>query len=102
MRAADFVVRSGEALLSVWESSPGVQRHFASCCGSPIYKRQPATPEVLGFRLGTLDSDPGRKAELHFMVGSRAPWVEIRDALAQDPGGVPFGERDPAPAPGEG
>jgi hypothetical protein len=94
VRAADFTILGGEELLSAWESSPGVQRYFASCCGSPIYKRQQATPEILGFRLGTLDGDPGRKAGLHFMAGSRAPWVEIRDALPQDPGGVPFGERD--------
>jgi hypothetical protein len=94
MRAADFRVVSGEPLLSSWESSPGVERFFASCCGSPIYKRQQATPEVLGLRLGTLDTDPRRKADVHFMVGSKAPWVEIHDSLPQQGGGVPFGERD--------
>lgn len=70
---------------------PGVHRFFASCCGSPIYKRQQATPALLGLRLGTLDTDPFRKAELHFMVGSK---VELHDSLRQSPGGVPFGERD--------
>lgn len=94
VRAGDFRVLSGEPLLSSWESSAGVHRFFASCCGSPIYKRQQATPDLLGFRLGTLDSDPSRKAEVHFMVGSKAPWVEIRDSLRQEAAGVPFGERD--------
>jgi hypothetical protein len=94
VRAADFFVLSGEQLLSNWESSPGVHRFFASCCGSPIYKRQQATPAFFGFRLGTLDTDPSRKAELHFMVGSKAPWVELHEPLRQEPGGVPFGERD--------
>lgn len=94
IKSADLVVRSGEQLLSRWESSPGVQRFFASCCGSPIYKRQQAMPDLLGFRLGTLDTDPARKAEIHFMVGSQAPWVEIHDSLPQTAGGVPFGERD--------
>ena len=94
VRADDLVVVAGEELLSHWESSPGVQRFFAGCCGSPIYKRSEAEPRVLGFRLGTLDSDPGRKADMHFMVGSRAPWVEIEDSLPQEPGGVAFGERD--------
>lgn len=94
VRASDFCVVAGVRLLSSWESSPGVRRFFASCCGSPIYKVQQAAPEFLGLRLGTLDTDPGRKAEIHFMVGSKAPWVEVHDSLPQETGGVPFGERD--------
>ena len=94
MRATDFFVVCGAQLLSSWESSPGVRRFFASCCGSPIYKLQQAAPEFLGLRLGTLDTDPSRKAEIHFMVGSKAPWVEVHDSLPQEAGGVPFGERD--------
>jgi hypothetical protein len=94
VKAGDFVLCSGDDLLSSWESSPGVRRFFAACCGSPIYKRQDTAPGILGFRLGTLDTDPLRTAELHFMVGSKAPWVEIHDSLPQEPGGVPFGERD--------
>jgi hypothetical protein len=94
VNAAEFFVVSGKELLSSWESSPGVHRFFAGCCGSPIYKRNDAAPEVLGFRLGTLDSDPSRTAEVHFMVTSKAPWVEINDGLSQEAGGVPFGERD--------
>ena len=92
--AAAFCVVSGKDLLSSWESSPGVHRFFASCCGSPIYKRHDGAPDILGFRLGTLDSDPSKTAEVHFMVTSKAPWVEIKDDLPQEPGGVPFGERN--------
>ena len=94
VNASDLSLVAGEELLSSWESSPGVHRFFAGCCGSPIYKRNDAAAAVLGFRLGTLDTDPLKKAELHFMVGSKVPWVEIDDSLPQDPGGVPFGERD--------
>jgi hypothetical protein len=94
VKAADLVLLSGEELLSSWESSPGIHRFFASCCGSPIYKRHDNAPEILGFRLGTLDTDPLRKVDLHFMVGSKAPWVEIQDSLPQEPDGVPFGGRD--------
>jgi hypothetical protein len=94
VKAAEFFILTGEQLLASWESSPGVHRFFASCCGSPIYKRQQVAPEVLGFRLGTLDTDPSRKAEIHFMVGSKAPWVEICDSLPREAGGVRFGERD--------
>jgi len=94
VRAADLFFLSGEELLSRWESSPGVQRHFASCCGSPIFKRQQATPDYLGFRLGTLDTDPSRRAEVPLLVGWKAPWVENPGSLRQEPGGVPFGDRD--------
>jgi hypothetical protein len=94
VKAAELAVVSGKELLSSWESSPGVFRYFASCCGSPIYKRSDATPELLGLRLGTLDSDPERTAQVHFSVTSKAPWLEIADSLPQEPGGMPFGERD--------
>ena len=94
MKPSEFLIVSGEDLLSSWESSPGVHRFFASCCGSPLYKRDDAAPEALGFRLGTLDSDPSRRADVHFMVGSKAPWVEIKDGLPQEASGVPFGVRD--------
>ena len=94
VRASDFSIVSGEERLSSWQSSPGVHRFFASCCGSPIYKRDDARPDFLGFRLGTLDDDPSCKVGMHFMVGSKAPWVEIHDDLPQSAGGVPFGERD--------
>ena len=92
--AKDLVFTAGEELLSSWESSAGVRRYFASCCGSPIYKRSENAPAVLGFRLGTLDDDPKRTADVHFMVDSKAPWVEIADRLPQESGGPPFGERD--------
>ena len=94
VKADDFSLLAGDGLLSSWESSPGVHRFFASCCGSPIYKRDDAAPQFLGFRLGTLDTDPQRSVEVHFMVGSKVPWVEIQDSLPQKTGGVPFGERD--------
>ncbi len=94
MKASEFLIVSGKELLSIWESSPGFHRFFASCCGSPIYKRNDAAPAVLGFRLGTLDTDPSRVGEVHYMVGSKVPWVEIKDDLPQEPGGPPFGARD--------
>lgn len=93
--ANDLVFSEGERLLSYWESSPGVRRYFASCCGSPIYKRDDAAPEFLGFRLGTLDVDPAVAVQVHYMVESKAPWVKIEDSLEQRVGGgPPFGRRD--------
>lgn len=93
LRTDAFRVVEGEELLKSWESSPGIHRFFASCCGSPIFKRLDAIPQVIGFRLGTLDSDPGRTARDHVFVSSKVPWVQIRDGLPQEPGGIEFGER---------
>jgi hypothetical protein len=94
VKASDLSFLAGKDLLSSWESSAGVHRFFAGCCGSPIYKRNDEIAAVLGLRLGTLDSDPSKKGELHFMVGSKVPWMELDDSLPQDSGGVPFGQRD--------
>ncbi len=99
VRTADFAILVGKDLVSEWQSSPGVHRFFAGCCGSPIYKGDHADPTELGFRLGTLDTDPLRSVDLHFMTGSKAPWVEIRDDLPQETGGPPFGCRDEASDP---
>jgi hypothetical protein len=85
---------SSSSTLASWESSPGIRRFFAGCCGSPIFKRDDAHPALLGFRLGTLDADPGRKAELHFRIGSKVPWLDVHDSLRQEAGGPAFGERD--------
>ena len=85
--ARDFRVVQGKQLLSSWESSPGIFRFFASCCGSPIYKEEKENPEVYGFRLGTLDSDPGQKVSQHYMVDSVAPWVELNDGIERKIGG---------------
>jgi hypothetical protein len=95
VKAGDLVFTHGEGVLSFWPSSPGVKRYFASCCGSPIYKSEDDVPEYLGFRLGTLDDDPAARADMHYMVVSKAPWVTICDHLDQEQGDGPvFGERD--------
>jgi hypothetical protein len=94
VKASEFLVVAGSELLASWESSPGFHRFFAGCCGSPIYKRNDAAPEILGFRLGTLDSDPERAGGVHFMYGSKVPWLKVADDLPREPGGAPFGERE--------
>lgn len=93
VKTSELQVVAGEELLSSWESSPGVHRFFAGCCGSPLYKRRDDFPALLGLRLGSLDADPGRTVEEHIFVSSKVPWLEIRDGLPQKAGGVPFGQR---------
>jgi hypothetical protein len=88
--AADFTLLSGDANLAKYESSPGVGRYFCKKCGSPIYSRRDAMPELLRIRIGTLDTPLPGKPTVHIFVGSKAEWFDIHDDAAK------FDERPPA------
>jgi len=90
--AAEFRLVAGADQMGAWESSPGIHRRFAACCGSPIYKTLEAVPEIVALRLGTLDVDPGRTVESHIFVDSKVPWVTLSDDLPTEPGGSKFGD----------
>jgi hypothetical protein len=80
--AADFTLRTGEDLIQIFESSPGVRRAFCRVCGS----RAPSESrdrDVYFVPAGLLDDDPGVKPALHMFVGSKAPWWDITDDLPQ-------------------
>lgn len=81
--AHNFRVVAGKEMLNQWESSPGYFRNFCSRCGSPLFKIKAKDPHVIRLRVGSLDSDPGVKISKHMHVGSKAPWVELRDGLPQ-------------------
>jgi hypothetical protein len=83
VRIRYFELGSGAELVCEYESSPGKFRAFCRRCGSPVYSRTDADPEVRRIRLGTLDGDPERRPFGHFWVSARAPWHSIGDALPQ-------------------
>ncbi|MDC0663471.1 GFA family protein [Marinobacter sp. SS21] len=83
VRAQDWATLQGHALIRFYESSPGEHKSFCSNCGSSLYTRFDRFPDILGFPLGTLDTDPGVKAARHVFVGSKAPWHDIQDDLPQ-------------------
>ena len=83
VKATEFRWMSGEASLTYYESSPGEYRSFCRVCGSNLITKFARNPEVYGFPLGTLDTDPGVKPTCHVFVGSKAPWYEITDDLPQ-------------------
>jgi hypothetical protein len=87
LRREDLRFIAGEDKLKYWESSPGIRRYFAGCCGSPIYKSGEGEAGRIGFRLGTLDCDPGVHVEMHYMIDARAPWVDVADELPRKEGG---------------
>ena len=83
IRSADWKTLRGEQLIRFYESSPGEHKAFCSVCSTSLFTRFDARPEVYGFPLGTLDTDPGVRAQRHVFVGSKAPWFEITDDLPQ-------------------
>jgi len=88
-KRAEFEWLAGEELVREYESSPDTFRAFCSRCGSPVYKRSNAKPEVIRIRLGSLDEDPGLRARVHVYVADKAPWYEITDSLPQLPERLP-------------
>lgn len=84
---------AGLHLMRSWQSGPGVEHYFASCCGSAIYIRDTADPATLAFPLGTLDSDPEIAEKLHLNVDTKAPWLVIADNLPQEATGPAFAAR---------
>jgi hypothetical protein len=95
VNASDFRWVQGEELLTRYQSSPGVQRGFCRTCGSGLPVPEPGAQQFF-VPAGTLDDDPGARPAAHIFVGSKAPWVEIRDDLPQfdgyPPGFGPEGE----------
>ena len=83
VKTKDFSFIHGESLLTKYESSIGEFRCFCKICGSNIYTEFSKYPDILGFPLGTLDTDPQVKAGRHVFVGSKATWYDITDELPQ-------------------
>ncbi len=79
-----FEWQAGEALVSQYRTSTGLQRAFCSVCRCILPAEQVARRRIW-LPLGGLNLDaPGVAAlrpELHTFVGSKAPWFEIADPL---------------------
>ena len=78
-----FRVVAGAQALRGYESSPGKRRYFCSICGSPIFSRRDARPDVLRLRIGTLDSRIAARPTAHICAASKAEWYDILDTLPQ-------------------
>lgn len=77
-----FLISGGKHLKKFY-SSEGAGRYFCEECGSPLFSRRDLTPEVLGLRIGTLDSSLSDKPIKHVFTGSKASWYPICDNNAQ-------------------
>ena len=61
---------------------------FCRRCGSGVPRRDPEWGAAV-IPFGSLDDDPGRRADCHIFVGSRAPWYEFEDDLPRFDEGAP-------------
>ena len=66
-----FELLEGEALLAEFESSPGQYRVFCGRCGSPLWKRNEATPEHVRLRLGCLDTAIDERPAVQVFLSER-------------------------------
>ena len=64
---AGFRWAAGEDRLTRYQSSPHGVRSFCSVCGSA----------------GSLDTDPGMRAQTHIFVADKAPWFDIGGPVPQ-------------------
>jgi hypothetical protein len=83
VQTKDWKTISGAEFIKFYESSPGEYKGFCSECSSSLFTKFDRHPDVLGFPLGTLDTDPGIKPGRHVFVNSKAPWFDITDQLPQ-------------------
>ena len=89
VESSGFKVTQGEGELTAYPSSPGKARNFCKHCGTHLFSRMQARPEVVIVRAGTVDSGLEARPQMHIWVKAKAPWYDILDALPQLQEGVP-------------
>lgn len=77
--AYGFRLLQGQEQLRSYQAAVGVPKQFCSACGSAVFSGEPHTDEQVGVRLGTLDGDPGIRAQHRQFVDSALAWEEIPD-----------------------
>jgi hypothetical protein len=76
-----LAITQGAECIDAYESSPGKRRYFCSRCGSPLYSRGAAAPDVISVRAGTLHDSPGLQPAYHAYAAEAAPWSGFGDGL---------------------
>jgi hypothetical protein len=72
-------VIAGRELVKAWVPDDGFAKEFCSACGSALWSRNPADPEMISVRMGAFDSDPGIRPSYRQFVAYAAPWEPIPD-----------------------
>jgi len=78
-----FRLVAGEQLLKSYESSPGKERVFCGQCGSPLFSRRPALPNVVRLRAGLINEPLNVGLAWHAYTGYKCNWWPIADEAPQ-------------------
>ena len=65
-----------------YHSSSDVERGFCTCCGSPLFYRNPVRwPAETHIPAATLEDPSVYAPKAHVYYSERLPWIEMRDGL---------------------
>lgn len=78
--ASQFSLKTGQNLLTRYESTPGVFRSFCKVCGSSLFFEAASRPNQLYVGLGTIDHFE-QSPKMHIFVADKAPWYKLSDDL---------------------
>jgi hypothetical protein len=67
------------------ESGKSVQRGFCADCGSPLFSKVEAIPDMLFVKAGTLDDPTYFKPAFDIFTSSAQPWDHMNPALPKFP-----------------
>jgi hypothetical protein len=79
VNADAFRILAGEDRIRSWAPPDGAEKFFCGDCGSALFSRTAPDADMVGVRLGALDSDPGVRPSAHQFVAYAAPWEAIPD-----------------------
>jgi hypothetical protein len=85
--AAGFRVTQGEPKLYVRAADSGneITRAFCPDCGTMLFLRVSARPDLVAIRVGTLDDPSAFRPEADIFVKSAQPWDYMNPALPKYP-----------------
>jgi hypothetical protein len=85
--AAGFRVTQGEPKLYVRAADSGnaITRAFCPDCGTMLFLRVSARPDLVAIRVGTLDDPSGFRPEADIFVKSAQPWDYMNPDLPKYP-----------------
>ena len=85
LTASDLKVVAGSDHIRAYRSSAPIERTFCSTCGARLTIRFDGMPDSVWVSLATLDDAGPLRPDVHMFVASKAPWLDINDALPQFP-----------------
>jgi len=82
VRVAGLTLREGGNEALRWHaSSPGAERGFCACCGSPMLFRSDRWADQVHVAAASLDAGPDRPPQLHAFWDTHVPWTSADPGL---------------------